>query len=89
MGTVPGITWGLSLHQELHLLVHQCGFTPEEALRSTTSVTARRFGWKDRGLIAPGRKADLVLVKGNPVVDIKDTLNLEGIWRDGWKLAVA
>ena len=68
--------------------MHEVGLTPEEALSSATSVTARRFGMSDRGVIAPGRKADLVLVKGNPLVDIGDTLNLEGVWRDGWKLEV-
>ena len=34
-------------------------------------------------MIAPGRKADLVLVTGNPLESIGDLLNLEGIWRDG------
>lgn len=63
--------------------MNRCGFTPEEALKSATVVTAHRFGYPDRGRIAEGLKADLVLVEGNPLVDIDNTLNLRGVWRDG------
>ncbi|MCJ1251738.1 hypothetical protein MMC30_008975 [Trapelia coarctata] len=78
-----GTSYGLSLHHELYLLVHKAGMNPPEALSSATAVTARRFGIKDRGLIEKGRRADLVLVEGNPLKDIGDTLNLSLIWRDG------
>ena len=74
------------MHHELYLFVHEAGFSPREALRAATSVTAKRFGLNDRGLIAEGRKADLLLVEGNPLEDIRDTLNLKAIWRDGHKL---
>ena len=63
-----------------------CGFTPEEALRAATSVNARRFKLGDRGIIAVGRKADLVLIEGNPLEDIGDTLNPKVVWRDGYRL---
>jgi imidazolonepropionase-like amidohydrolase len=82
-GAGLGTAWGLSLHHELFLFVDKCGFTPLEALRSATSVTARRFGFDDRRRIAKGLKADLVLIEGNPVADIDATLNLRGVWRDG------
>ena len=82
-GAGLGTAWGLSLHHELFLFVDKCEFTPLEALRSATSVTANRFGFDDRGRIAKGLKADLVLVEGNPVADIDATLNLRGVWRDG------
>ncbi|KAE9966515.1 hypothetical protein BLS_006952 [Venturia inaequalis] len=78
-----GTAWGLSLHQELHLFVSKCGLTPLEALRSATSVTARRMNFDDRGRIAPGLNADLLLVEGNPMVEIDDTLNVRGVWREG------
>jgi len=58
--------------------------TPEEALKSATSVPARRFGYLDRGMIAPGLKADLVLVEGNPLDSIKAALDIRGVWRDGY-----
>ena len=59
--------------------------TPLEVLQSTTSATADLFGWFDRGRVAPGLNADLLLVEGNPLDDISDLLNLRGIWRDGLK----
>ena len=74
------------MHQELYLFVHEAGFTPQEALRAATSLIAERFGFKDRGLITEGRKADLLLIEGNPLENIRDTLNLKAIWRDGHKL---
>jgi len=82
-GPSLGTSYGLSLHHELYLLVHKAGMTPQEALSSATAVTARRFNIKDRGLIEKGRRADMVLVGGNPLKDISDTLNLSLIWRDG------
>ncbi|KAF2138539.1 uncharacterized protein K452DRAFT_256118, partial [Aplosporella prunicola CBS 121167] len=82
-GPLPGTAFGLSTHHELFLLVNKCGFTPQEALRSATSLTAKKFGFPDRGLIREGRKADLILVEGNPLDDIDATLNLKGVWRDG------
>ena len=63
-----------------------CGFTPEEALRAATSINARRFRLDDRGLVAVGRKADLLLVEGNPLEDIDNTLNVKGVWRHGHRL---
>jgi imidazolonepropionase-like amidohydrolase len=78
-----GTAWGLSFHHELSLLVNECGFTTAEALHAGTALTAKLFGWSDRGSIADGLKADLVLVEGNPLEDIDATLNLRGVWRDG------
>lgn len=77
-----GLAHGASLHHELQLLV-QGGFTPVEALRASTSVPARRFSLTDRGRIAPGARADLLLVNGDPTVSISDTLSTRGVWRRG------
>lgn len=82
-----GTCYGLSLHHEIYLLVHKAGLTPQEAISSATAVTARRFGIKDRGLIEMGRRADMVLVEGNLLKDISDSLNLRLIWRDGIKIS--
>jgi imidazolonepropionase-like amidohydrolase len=57
--------------------------TPTEALRSATSLTAKRFKFEDRGKLAEGLKADLLLVEGNPLEDIDATLNIRGVWREG------
>ena len=71
------------MHHELHLFVHKIGMTPAEALRSATSLVARCFKFEDRGRLARGLNADLLLVEGNPLEDIDATLNIRGVWRDG------
>ncbi|MCO5970728.1 amidohydrolase family protein [Actinoallomurus soli] len=81
-----GLAHGASVHQELQYLV-QAGLTPIEALRAATSVPARRFRLGDRGRIAAGHRADLLLVDGDPTADISDTLNIRAVWRRGVRLA--
>ncbi len=78
----PGSWNGASLHQELELLV-KAGLSPSEALSAATSVPARTFGLKDRGLIAPGLRADLVLVHGDPTRDITSTRDIVAVWKAG------
>lgn len=85
---LQGTTFGLSLHQELSLYVERCGFTPLEALSSATSVSARRFRMSDRGEVKVGLRADLLLVKGDPTTNIRDSINIEGVWRSGERLKV-
>ena len=65
MGTMPGI----SLHTELELLV-RLGLSPREALAAATNNYALQFGWKELGLIAPGRRADILAVDGDPTTNI-------------------
>jgi len=77
-----GLAHGASVHHELQLFV-RAGLTPVQALRAATSTTARRFGLTDRGRIAPGLRADLLLVDGDPTTDISDTLNIRQVWRRG------
>lgn len=76
---------GASLHRELVLLV-QSGLTPVQALAAATSVPARHFALTDRGRVAPGLRADLVLVSGDPTQDITATRDITGIWRNGTRL---
>ncbi|KAI6870866.1 hypothetical protein KC343_g2854 [Hortaea werneckii] len=78
-----GTAWGLSAHHELSLFVHECGFTPLEALRAATSLTASRFNFHDRGRIQEGLRADLMLVQGDPTREIDHTLDLRGVWTRG------
>lgn len=80
--SLGGLAHGASVHHEMQLLV-EAGFTPVEALQSATSKIARRFGLTDRGTIVEGARADLVLVDGDPTVNISDTLSIRGVWQRG------
>jgi imidazolonepropionase-like amidohydrolase len=74
--------FGDSLHEELGLLV-EAGLTPVEALDAATSVAAEHFELADRGRIAPGMRADLVLLAADPTVDIAATRTIRGVWLAG------
>jgi imidazolonepropionase-like amidohydrolase len=78
----PGTVFGASLHRELELL-GRCGITPAQALNAATAAPARVFSLADRGHIAPGQRADLILVSGDPFTDITATRAIERIWRAG------
>jgi imidazolonepropionase-like amidohydrolase len=78
----PGTVFGASLHRELELLV-RCGTSPAQALAAATSEPARVFGFADRGRVATGQRADLVLVSGDPLADITATRAIERVWRGG------
>lgn len=73
---------GESLHTELELLV-DAGLTPVEALRAATGRAAEVFGLADRGAVEPGRRADLLLVDGDPTADIRATRRITGVWVGG------
>jgi imidazolonepropionase-like amidohydrolase len=78
----PGTAHGASIHRELELLV-RAGLSPEAALAAATSVPARVYSLKDRGRIAPGLRADLVLVNGDPTRDVLATRDIVSIWKRG------
>jgi hypothetical protein len=65
MGTMPGI----SMHTELEMLV-RLGLSPREALAAATNNYALQFGWTELGQIAPGRRADILVVDGDPTANI-------------------
>ncbi|MFI5238635.1 MAG: CIA30 family protein [Gemmatimonadales bacterium] len=81
----PGTGHGIALHREIELLV-QAGLTPSQALAAATSVPARTFSLNDRGTIAIGKRADLILVRGDPTSDITATRDIVGIWKGGVKV---
>jgi imidazolonepropionase-like amidohydrolase len=81
----PGTTYGASLHGELEMYVED-GLTPVEALVAATSAPAQAFHISDRGHIAPGMRADLLLVNGHPDEDIKATRNIDSVYKAGVKL---
>ncbi|MGH8854498.1 MAG: CIA30 family protein, partial [Telluria sp.] len=77
-----GTQYGVSMHRELAALV-EAGLTPSQALTAATSAPARAFKLGQRGRIAKGYKADLLLVDGNPTADIRATRQIVEVWKDG------
>jgi imidazolonepropionase-like amidohydrolase len=77
--TVPGF----SLDRELELYV-QAGFTPMEAIQAATLVPARALGMeKDSGTIEAGKRADVILVDGNPLENISDIRKVSAVFAAG------
>jgi imidazolonepropionase-like amidohydrolase len=80
---IPMLVPGLSLHEELVLLV-KAGLTPLEALRTATLNPARVLGLANSlGTIEPGKLADLVLLDANPLEDIHNTRKIRAVLADG------
>ncbi|NMO03664.1 amidohydrolase family protein [Gordonia sp. TBRC 11910] len=90
--TAPGpparVEHGESLHHEFELMA-AAGLTPAEILRCATVRPAAAFGLSDRGVIAPGKRADLLLVEGDPTADITATRNVRAVWCAGVEHAPA
>ncbi len=76
------VAHGSAVHDELALLV-EAGLSPADALAAATSRAAAVFGLDDRGVIAPGRRADLLLIAKDPLVDITATRDVVGVWKRG------
>ena len=69
---------GLSLHTELVLLVN-AGLTPSDAIQTATHNAAQLLGADSLGLISPGKVADLVILKSNPLADIHNTRTVQRV----------
>jgi imidazolonepropionase-like amidohydrolase len=54
----------------LRTAVLELGLSPAEALRACTATAAEAIGLPDRGVLEPGKRADLVVVEGNPLEDV-------------------
>lgn len=78
----PATAHGATFHGEMELLVHS-GLTPLETLQGATSKAAAAFHIPDRGRIAPGLRADLVLIDGDPTHNILDTRKIIDVWKEG------
>jgi hypothetical protein len=96
LGTDAGTGWmglvpGFSIHDELRILTEN-GFTPYEAIKTGTvnaAIVAKRMNGKgDFGTIEMGKRADLIMVKDNPLEHIANIKNILGVmalgrWYDG------
>lgn len=79
-----GLLAGYSSARQLELMVEN-GFTPLEAIRVSTLNGAIYLERDDQiGSIAPGKQADLIIVKGDPSASISDIRNVETVFRQGY-----
>lgn len=85
----PFVGAGFSLHDELELMVG-AGLSTAEVLRMATWAPAQFLGTQaEAGCIQPGMRADLVLLRANPLEDITVTRSIDGVMRQGkWYPAV-
>ncbi|WP_369059505.1 amidohydrolase family protein [Caulobacter sp. 73W] len=89
-GTDSGVTPlripGFAEHLELGHFV-QAGLTPVEALTAATASSAALMGLKDRGCLAAGCRADLLVLRADPTADIANSRTIEAVWRNGAPIA--
>lgn len=78
----PGTMFGARLHRELQLL-GRCRITLAQARNAATAAAARVLNLADRGHTAPGQRAALMLVSGDPLTYITATQAIERIWWAG------
>ncbi len=79
----PGIIPGEAVHQEMAIW-QDAGIPPADVLRSATLVPTRFMGLGDRlGAVAEGKTASLVLVKGNPLEDVRNARLIDGVFLRG------
>jgi hypothetical protein len=77
-GTMPGI----SMHTELEMLV-RLGLSAREALAAATNNYAEQFHWTELGQIAPGRRADILILDADPTVNIWNARRFSTLLLDG------
>lgn len=78
----PGTTHGVSLHEELLRLV-AAGLNEQQAIHAATGAASKVMPIGSRGTLSIGEPATMLLVKGNPFVNIEDTQAISGIWKHG------
>jgi len=80
---VPGILPGFSVHEEMAIW-QEAGVPPADVLRSATLVPAQFVGLGDRlGSVGEGKTASLVLVRANPLEDVRNAGQIEGVFLRG------
>ena len=82
-GAFPVRTQGFTEHLEMELMV-KAGLTPMQAIVLSTKNAAKALKIdNEHGTLARGKKADMIVLGGNPVDDIKNTRKIEAVWKDG------
>jgi imidazolonepropionase-like amidohydrolase len=77
---------GVAEHLELALMV-EAGLTPMQAITNATANAAKLLKLDDRGVLATGKLADLVILDGDPTGDISNSRKIHAVWHHGKKAA--
>jgi imidazolonepropionase-like amidohydrolase len=77
---------GVAEHLELALMV-ESGLTPMQAITNATSNAAKLLKLDDRGVLATGKLADLLVVDADPIADIANSRKIHAVWHRGKKAA--
>jgi imidazolonepropionase-like amidohydrolase len=85
-GALPGRIPGFAEHRELELMV-RAGLTPMQAITAATGNNAKLLHLSDRGTIAVGKRADLLIVDADPLTDIRNTRRILAVYHDGRNVA--
>lgn len=86
-GTNQGQWQGYFEHVELELMV-ESGMTPRQVLIAATSGAARAMDVEDElGTLAPGKRADLLVLDENPLENIRATRAINSVWIAGERLS--
>jgi imidazolonepropionase-like amidohydrolase len=78
----PSIVPGFSLHQEMAMLV-RCGIPPLAVLTNATATAAKLIDRPDLGKVNPNASADLVLLDGNPIDNISNSMKIQAVIKAG------
>jgi imidazolonepropionase-like amidohydrolase len=81
-GALPTRVQGFAEHRELQLLV-QAGLSPMDAIVCATKNSAQVIGAPDRGTLEVGKRADFLVLNGNPLEDIANTTHIDSIYHRG------
>lgn len=81
-GATPLRIPGFSEHRELALMC-EAGLSPLETLTAATGNSARVLGLDDRGVLAAGKRADLVVLNADPAEAIANTQQIYAVWHRG------
>lgn len=79
---VPGVFPGISVHREMELMV-KAGVPPADVLEAATRQAAALLGDPLAGTIERGKRANLLLLDADPLVDIRNTRSITAVWQNG------
>ena len=82
---IVNLPFGRTLHCELQNLV-DAGLSNAGVIQAATAGAAELYRLSDRGSIATGMRADLVLLNSNPVQNITNSLDVSAVWAGGIKI---